>query len=75
LSGGFEARGKVKLTRAEIAGNLDMSGAKLAKGLIASGMRVRDGFFWRGVQGDGITVELIDVQVGTLMIRRGRGIL
>ena len=75
LSGGFEARGKVKLTRAEIAGNLDMSGAKLAKGLIASGMRVRDGFFWRGVQGDGITVELIDAQVGTLMIRRGRGIL
>ena len=66
LSGGFEARGKVKLTRAEIAGNLDMSGAKLAKGLIASGMRLRDGFFWRGVQGDGITVELIDAQVGTL---------
>ena len=43
-----------------------MSGAKLAKGLIASGMRLRDGFFWRGVQGDGITVELIDAQVGTL---------
>ena len=43
-----------------------MSGAKLDKGLIASGTRVRDGFFWRGVQGDGITVELIDAQVGTL---------
>ena len=66
LSNGFEARGAVKLVRAEIAGNLDMSGAKLAKGLIASGTRVRDGFFWRGVQGDGITVELIDAQVGTL---------
>ena len=66
LSNGFEARGAVKLVRAEIAGNLDMSGAKLAKGLIASGTRVRDGFFWRGVQGDRITVELIDAQVGTL---------
>ena len=66
LLSGFEARGAVDLGRAEIAGDLKMPGAKLAKRLIASGMRVRDGFFWRGVQGHGITVELIDAQVGTL---------
>jgi hypothetical protein len=55
LLSGFEARGAVDLGRAEIAGDLKMPGAKLAKRLIASGMRVRDGFFWRGVQGHGIT--------------------
>jgi hypothetical protein len=66
LVDGFEARGAVDLGRAEIARDLDMSGAKLGKGLFASEMRVRGGFFWRGVQGDGITVKLLDAQVGTL---------
>jgi len=66
LVDGFEARGAVDLGRAEITRDLKMPGAKLGKGLIASGMRVRAGFYWRGVQGDGITVELVDAQVGTL---------
>ena len=66
LSDGFEARGEVKLIRAEIAGNLAMRGAKLAKGIVASGMRVRAGFNWRDVQGNGIAVDLMDAQVGTL---------
>ena len=66
LSDGFEVRGEVKLIRAEIAGNLAMRGAKLAKGIVASGMRVRAGFNWRDVQGNGIAVDLMDAQVGTL---------
>jgi hypothetical protein len=66
LLNGFEARGTVDLGRAEIAGDLKMPGAKLGKGLIASGMRVRAAFIWYNVQGHGITVELIDAQVGTL---------
>jgi cbb3-type cytochrome oxidase subunit 3 len=43
-----------------------MSGAKLGKRLIASGTRVPAGFYWQHVQGHGITVDLIDAQVGTL---------
>ena len=30
-------------------------------------MRVRAGFFWRNVTGDGIEVDLIDAHVGTLV--------
>jgi hypothetical protein len=66
LVDGFEARGAVDLGRAEITRDLKMPGAKLGKGLFAFGMRVRGGFIWQHVQGDGITVELLDAQVGTL---------
>ena len=63
----FEARGRIDLNRAEIAGNLQISGATLNTGLDAQGMRVRAGFFWRNVTGDGIEVDLIDAHVGTLV--------
>ena len=66
LSGGFEARGWIDLNGAVIARNLWISGATLTKGLVAQGMRVRAGFFWRNVKGDGITVDLRDAHVGTL---------
>ena len=67
LRTGFEARGWVDLKRAEIAGNLQMSGATLNTGLDAKGMRVRAGFIWKDVTGDGIEVDLIDAHVGTLV--------
>ena len=63
----FEARGRINLNRAEIAGNLVLSSATLTTGLDAQGMRVRAGFFWRNVTGDGIEVDLIDAHVGTLV--------
>jgi hypothetical protein len=66
LSGGFAARGWIDLNGAVIARNLWISGATLTKGLVAQGMRVRAGFFWRNVKGDGITVDLRDAHVGTL---------
>ena len=50
-----------------ITGNLQISGATLTTGLVAQGMRVRTGFFWRNVTGDGIEVDLIDAHVGTLV--------
>jgi len=62
----FEARGWIDLNRAEIAGNLQMSGATLNTGLDAKGMRVRAGFLWKDVTGDGIEVDLINAHVGTL---------
>ncbi|WP_347830172.1 hypothetical protein [uncultured Planktomarina sp.] len=62
----FEARGRINLNRAEIAGNLVLSSATLTTGLDAQGMRVRAGFFWEDVKGDGIGVDLIDAHVGTL---------
>ena len=67
LRTGFEARGWVDLKRAEIAGNLQMSAATLNTGLDAKGMRVRAGFIWKDVTGDGIEVDLIDAHVGTLV--------
>ncbi|WP_347863249.1 hypothetical protein [Planktomarina sp.] len=69
LREGFEARGTIALNRAVIAGNLGLLGATLTKGLDAQGMRVRARFFWRNVNvtGDGITVDLIDAHVGTLV--------
>ena len=63
----FEARGRIDLNRAEIAGNLQMSAATLNTGLDAKGMRVRAGFIWKDVTGDGIEVDLIDAHVGTLV--------
>ena len=66
LSQEFEARGWIDLNRAEIAGNLQMSGATLNTGLDAKGMRVRAGFLWKDVTGDGIEVDLINAHVGTL---------
>jgi len=67
LSEEFEARGRIVLFRAVITGNLQISGATLTTGLVAQGMRVRAGFFWRNVTGDGIEVDLIDPHVGTLI--------
>ena len=67
LSEEFEARGRIVLFRAVITGNLQISGATLTTGLVAQGMRVRAGFFWRNVTGDGIEVDLIDAHVGTLI--------
>ena len=67
LLGQFEARGWINLKRAVITGNLQISGATLTTGLVAQGMRVRAGFFWRNVTGDGIEVDLIDAHVGTLI--------
>jgi hypothetical protein len=67
LRNGFEARGRIDLIRAVIDGNLQISGATLATGLDAQGMRVRAGFFWWNVTGGGITVYLIDAHVGTLV--------
>jgi hypothetical protein len=67
LLGQFEARGWINLKRAVITGNLQISGATLTTGLVAQGMRVRAGFFWRNVTGDGIEVDLIDAYVGTLI--------
>ena len=67
LRTGFEARGWIDLKRAEIAGNLQMSAATLNTGLDAKGMRVRAGFIWKDVTGDGIEVDLIDAHVGTLV--------
>jgi len=67
LRTGFEARGWVDLKRAEIAGNLQMSAATLNTGLDTKGMRVRAGFIWKDVTGDGIEVDLIDAHVGTLV--------
>jgi len=67
LRTGFEARGWVDLKRAETAGNLQMSAATLNTGLDAKGMRVRAGFIWKDVTGDGIEVDLIDAHVGTLV--------
>jgi hypothetical protein len=67
LRTGFEARGWVDLKRAEIAGNLQMSAATLNTGLDAKGVRVRAGFIWKDVTGDGIEVDLIDAHVGTLV--------
>jgi hypothetical protein len=57
------------LNRAVIAGDLGLLGATLTKGLDAQGMRVRARFFWRNVNvtGDGITVDLRDAHVGTLV--------
>ncbi|MDB9881144.1 hypothetical protein OAC67_03280 [Planktomarina temperata] len=66
LSGEFEARGGIGLNWAMIAGNLVLTSANLTTGLVAQGMRVRAGFFWRNVKGDGITVDLRDAHVGTL---------
>ena len=63
----FEARGRINLNRAEIAGNLVLSSATLTTGLDAQGMRVRAGFVWADVEGDGIEVDLIDAKVGTLV--------
>ena len=67
LRTGFEARCWVDLKRAEIAGNLQMSAATLNTGLDAKGMRVRAGFIWKDVTGDGIEVDLIGAHVGTLV--------
>ena len=66
LRKGFEARGWIDLKQAVITRNLQISGATLTTGLDAQGMRVRAGFFWRNVTGDGIEVDLIDAKVGTL---------
>jgi hypothetical protein len=55
------------LNRAVIAGTLELLGATLTKGLDAQGMRVRARFFWGDVTDDGITVDLINAQVGTLV--------
>ena len=62
----MEAWGEVRLLGAGVAGNCARRGAKLAKGIVASGRGVRVWFNGRDVQGHGITVELIDAQVGTL---------
>ena len=67
LQGEFDARGRIVLNRAVIAGTLELLGATLTKGLDAQGMRVRAGFFWGDVTDDGITVDLINAQVGTLV--------
>ena len=45
LRDGFEAQGKVDLIRAEIAGNLELTGANLTKSFIAQGMRVGAWFY------------------------------
>ncbi|MDC3363292.1 hypothetical protein OAW29_02960, partial [Planktomarina temperata] len=63
----FEARGRINLNRAEIAGNLVLSSATLTTGLDAQGMRVRAQFVWADIEGDGIEVDLIDAKVGTLV--------
>ncbi len=71
LSGEFEARGRMNLNGAEITGYLQISGATLTTGLNAQGMRVRAGFIWKDVKGDGIAVNLIDAHVGTLYVSPG----
>ena len=67
LRGEFEARGRINLNRAVITGDLEISGATLNTGLDAQRMRVRAGFFWRNVTGDGIAVDLRGAHVGTLV--------
>ena len=66
LREGFEAQGRIDLNRAVITGNLHISGATLTTGLDAQGMRVRAGFIWKDIEGDGIEVDFIDAHVGTL---------
>ena len=67
LRGGFEARGTINLNRAEIAGNLDLSGATLTTGLDCSRDAGAGRVYLAGCKGDGIEVDLIDAHVGTLV--------
>ncbi|WP_133840870.1 hypothetical protein [Pelagimonas phthalicica] len=66
LSIGFYASGRVDLVRADIGGNLICVDGTFDGGFDGEAMRVKAGFFWRGVEKVSGTINLTDAHVARL---------